>query len=93
MAGYWIIRGNLRDADALQQYIDAFQPLGERYQVELVVAAGSMRTVEGPEFGRHMVLRFPSYQQALDCYDDADYQALLPLVERAQQREMVIVEG
>lgn len=93
MAGYWIIRGNLKDADALDEYAQKFQSIARRYPVEIIAGKGEFKTVEGTEFGRHLVIRFDSYEQALACYRDAEYQALLPLVERAQDRELVIVEG
>lgn len=93
MAGYWIIRGNLKDADALAEYAACFQPLGARYKVEIIAGKGESTTVEGPQFGRHLIIRFDSYEQALACYQDPEYQALLPLVERAQERELVILEG
>ena len=93
MAGYWIIRGNLRDPAALEAYAAAFQPLGQRYRARVIAGRGQSTTVEGSEFGRHLVIRFDSYANALACYEDPEYQALLPLVQRAQQRELVIVEG
>ena len=49
--------------------------------------------MEGPVYGRNLVIRFDSYADALACYEDPEYQALLPLVERAQARELVILEG
>ncbi len=93
MPGYWIIRGNLKDQAALEAYAAAFQPLGQRYRVKIIAGRGQSKTVEGPSFGRHLVIRFDSYAEALACYEDPEYQALLPLVERAQQRELVIIEG
>ena len=93
MAGYWIIRGNPRDAAALEEYAAKFKPLGEKYDVSIVAGKQRSKTVEGPEYGRNLVIRFDSYDAALACYEDPDYQALLPLVERAQQRELVILEG
>ena len=93
MAGYWIIRGNLRDAAALEVYAARFQPIGARYAVSIIAGKGQSQTVEGPEYGRNLVIRFDSYEAAVACYQDPEYQALLPLVERAQQRELVILEG
>ncbi len=93
MAGYWIIRGNLKDTASLDQYAEKFQPLAKRYKVQIIAGKGRTKTVEGPEFGRHLIIRFDSYDEALTCYEDPEYQALLPLVERAQARELVILEG
>ena len=93
MAGYWIIRGNLKDQAAMEQYAAAFQPLGQRYRVQIIAGRGQSSTREGPEFGRHLVIRFDSYADAIACYEDPEYQALLPLVQQAQERELVIIEG
>ena len=93
MAGYWIIRGNLRDAAALEEYATRFQPISARYTVSIVAGGGQSKTVEGPEYGRNLIIRFDSYEEAVACYEDPEYQALLPLIERAQQRELVILEG
>ena len=51
MAGYWIIRGNLRNQAALEEYAAAFQPLGQRYRVKIIAGRGQSKTVEGPGFG------------------------------------------
>lgn len=93
MSGYWIIRGNLLDQAALEEYAAKFQAIAQRYPISIVAGKGESRTVEGPVYGRHLVIRFESYADALACYEDPEYQALLPLVARAQERELVILEG
>jgi len=93
MAAYWIIRGNLKDAAALEEYAQKFQPLGAKYKVKIIAGKGQVQTVEGPDFGRQLLIRFDSYAEAVSCYEDPEYQALLPLVEKAQDRELVIMEG
>ena len=93
MPGYWIVRGNLKHQAALEEYAAAFQPLGVRYRATVIAGRGQSKTPEGPAFDRHLIIRFDSYADALACYEDPDYQALLPLVARAQDRELVIIEG
>lgn len=93
MAGYWVIRGNLRDAAALDEYAAKFKPIATRYEVSIIAGKDRSRTVEGPEYGRNLIIRFASYEAAVACYEDPEYQALLPLVGQAQERELVILEG
>lgn len=94
MAGYWLLRGTVKDADALTEYAKGWQPIGERFNAQFLARAGAHETREGQDFPRVAIIAFPSYEQALACYDDPAYQALLPLVERAyENREIVIVEG
>ena len=51
-------------------------------------------TREGPDFARVFVLEFPSYEQALACYDDADFQESLPYARKAYgDRDLVVVDS
>ncbi|APG87945.1 hypothetical protein SAMCCGM7_pC0746 (plasmid) [Sinorhizobium americanum CCGM7] len=95
MAGYWIVKGGpIKDQDALKAYNDIFfTSIAQRYKVEVIAGRGQVETVEGPDFPRQLILRFNSYEAALACYHDAEYQASLDLAARACDREMSIVEG
>ena len=94
MGGYWIIRGTIKDSDAYAQYAQGWAPIGERFKAQFLAASGAHETREGPDFPRVAIVAFPSYEQALACYDDPAYQALLPLRERVYENlEVVIVEG
>lgn len=94
MAGYWIIRGGeIKDPAALQAYAELWPPIAARYGAEIIAGKGEIETREGPGYSRQLIVRFDSYQQALDCYEDAEYQAAKKLVLRAYDRELSIVEG
>ena len=75
MAGYWIIRGGeIKDPAALQAYAELWPPIAARYGAEIIAGKGEIETREGPGYSRQLIVRFDSYQQALDCYEDAEYQ-------------------
>ena len=94
MAGYWLVRGGeIRDQDALQEYGQRWAAIAERYGAEIVAGRGAIETREGPHFPRQLVVRFESYEQAVKCYEDPEYQAALPFVQRAYERELSILEG
>jgi uncharacterized protein (DUF1330 family) len=40
-----------------------------------------------------VVIEFPSYQAALDCYHSADYQAAIKLRASVSDADIVIIEG
>jgi uncharacterized protein (DUF1330 family) len=42
---------------------------------------------------RHVVIQFPSYQAALDCYNSAEYQAARAYRAEAGVATIVLVEG
>ena len=94
MAGYWVVRGGaIRDEKALQQYIEQWPPIAARYGAEVIAGKGEVDTREGPDFERHLLVRFDSYQTAVACYEDPEYQQIMKLAHQAYERELSILEG
>jgi uncharacterized protein (DUF1330 family) len=94
MAGYWVVRGGeIKDPSALQAYSQLWPPIAARYGAEIIAGKGEFETREGPDYPRQLIVRFDSYQQALDCYEDPEYQEAKKLVRQAYDRELSIVEG
>lgn len=94
MAGYWIVRGSdIRDQAALQKYGELWASIAARYGAEVIAGRGAVETREGPHFPRQLVIRFKSYQQAVDCYDDPEYRAAMEYALKAYDRELSILEG
>jgi len=59
-----------------------------------VPGGGGERTVaEGSSRARNVVVEFPSYQDALDCWHSPEYQAARELRLAAASMDLVIVEG
>jgi uncharacterized protein (DUF1330 family) len=94
MAGYWMVRGTaVLDQNAVEEYVKLWKPISEKYQAKMLASAGQHETVEGQDYPRNLLIEFPSYQTALDCYNDPDYTASLEYVRKAFKRELVIIEG
>lgn len=91
--GYWIARVDVHDAERYKAYIEAnagpFKAFGARF----LVRAGRYEAVEGSSRPRNIVLEFPSYQAALDCWNSADYRAAVALRTPVSEADIVIVEG
>ena len=88
-----MIRGSVKDADALAEYNKLWQPIADKFNAK-IIAAGEHQTREGIHPERAAVLQFPSYESAQACYDDEAYQALMPAIEEAYgSRELVIIKG
>ena len=49
--------------------------------------------MEGHARSRTVVLEFPSYEAALNCYRSPEYQAALALREGKADIDLVIIEG
>lgn len=94
MAGYWIVKaGPIRDAAANAAYLAHFARVAATHGGEVIAGRARIQTVEGPDFPRQFIVRFPSFEAARAAYDDPDYQASLPFAAQAFDRELSIVEG
>ncbi len=78
MAGYWIVRGSdVKDQEAFDEYARRWSPIAERYGATFVAGRNRHQTREGEECARILLIEFPSFEQAIACYDDPEYQELL----------------
>ena len=59
----------------------------------MIVRGGTSQTVEGALRPRHVVVEFPSYQAALDCYNSPDYQRAKAVRVACADADVVIIEG
>lgn len=94
MSGYWIVRGSsIKDEDALREYGQLWGPISERYGAEVIAGKGEIETREGEHYPRQLIVKFPSFRDAVACYDDPEYQAAIAIANKAYDRELSIVEG
>ena len=95
MAGFWIAHGTITDEEAYAEYARRWTPIGERFGARFIASGKRHHTREGTDHSRVAIIAFPSYEQALACYDDPDYQASLPyaLAAYGNARDLIIVEG
>ncbi len=91
--GYWIARVDVSDPLQYKAYVAAnAEPLA-RFGARFLVRAGAFETVEGTSRSRNVVIEFPSYQAALDCWNSVAYQGARELRLPAAQADTVIIEG
>lgn len=93
MAGYWIIHGTIKDQAAFEEYARLWKPIAERYNARFLVPGKRHETREGKDYERVVVVEFPSFEQAVACYDDPDYKAALVPAMQAYDRNLTIVDG
>ena len=94
MAGYWIIFATEKDdAAALAEYRRLWPPLAERYGARIISGYGRTEFREGEPQDRGIIVEFASYEDAVACYDDPEYQASKVFSDRGYNRSLAIVEG
>lgn len=75
----------IKDRAAFQDYVRQAALLMQKLDVEVVVRGELAETKRGTEKPDHIaaVFRYPNLQSAHDFYESADYQALIPLRDKA----------
>jgi uncharacterized protein (DUF1330 family) len=91
--GYWIARVDVDDPEAYKAYVAGAGPAFREYGAQFLVRGGRCFAVEGLARARNVVIEFPSYQAALDCFHSATYQAARAHRVPVSTAEIVIVEG
>ena len=77
--GYWIGRVDVIDPDKYNAYVAAAAIPFKKYGSRFVVRGGKFEAVEGASRPRNVVIEFPSYQAALDCWHSLEYKRALAL--------------
>ncbi|WP_319384869.1 DUF1330 domain-containing protein [Roseibium sp.] len=91
--GYWIARVDVRDPDNYPQYVETAKPAFERFGANFLARGGKADLIEGPGRARNVVIEFPSFQHAVDCYNSPEYQEAVKIRQKVADGEIVIVEG
>ena len=91
--GYWIARVDVADPKQYKAYVAANAAPLQAHGARFLVRAGRVENPEGSSRGRNVVIEFPSYQAALDCWNSPEYQAAIALRQGVSSVDLVIVEG
>ncbi len=92
--GYWIARVDVADQEQYKVYVAANAAPFKKYGARFLVRAGRFENVEGSSRSRNVVIEFPSYQAALDCWKSPEYQAALKFrLPPVSIIDLVIIEG
>ncbi len=91
--GYWIVQVDVADAEKYKAYVEANARPLSLFGASFLVRGGRRELAEGVSRSRNVVLEFPSYQAALDCWKSQEYQAALKLRQPVSAIDLVIIEG
>lgn len=91
--GYWVARVDVNDTESYKDYVaangEAFAKFGGRF----LVRGGTFENPVGSSRSRNVVLEFPSYQAALDCWNSDVYQAARAKQRGGAEMDCVVIEG
>jgi uncharacterized protein (DUF1330 family) len=91
--GYWIGQVDVTDPEGYARYVAANGAAFARYGARFVIRGGRFEAVEGSARARNVVIEFPSYQAALECYRSPEYAAAMALRLDAGVADILVIEG
>ncbi len=92
MSALWIAHVEVTDAEAYGRYAELATGAITAYGGVFLARGGRYKQLEGRDRARNVVARFPSFEDAVACYESPAYQEALSHAKGAAERDLVIVE-
>ncbi len=96
MPAYWLARSKINDPVEYKKYTDLDGDIVQRHGGKVLARGGRFQVMEGPEkFTRFIAVEFPTFEQAVACFNSPEYQAASEYRRRngVGEVENVIVDG
>ena len=94
MKGYWVcIFEKINNSEKLKEYAAKAKPAVEKFSGKYLVRGGKNRTNDGINSPRTVVIEFPDYNTAIECYDSKEYQKAHKILNGHVVRHHQTVEG
>ena len=91
--GYWVVRLDVVD----QAKYDAYRALNgnafKKYGARFLVRGGPFEERDGSARTHNVVIEFPSYQAALDCYSSPEYAEAKAARSDGAELDLIIIPG
>ena len=91
MAGMWVVHIEVHDDQTYAKYIEGSTAVVAKYGGEFV-ARGSGCEKEGKDYPRNVLIKYPTFERALEAYDAEEYQAIIGLAKESSDRTLTILE-
>jgi uncharacterized protein (DUF1330 family) len=91
--GYWIAHIDVSDPEGYKAYVAASTAAIDAFGGHHIVRGGTAEQREGQLRSRHAVVEFPSYGQALACYQSEQYQQARAIRQAYSTCDLTIVDG
>jgi len=90
---YWIARVDVADPEQYKAYVAANAEPLRKHGGRFIVRGGKFENPEGASRARNVIVEFPSFEAAHDCWHSPEYQRAVALRLPVSTMDMVIIEG
>lgn len=92
MTALWIANVHVTDPERYAQYARLATGAIAAHGGTFLVRGGACVQLEGRARARNVVIRFPSLEAAVACYNSPAYREALTFADGASERDVVVVE-
>jgi uncharacterized protein (DUF1330 family) len=94
MSGFAIFNIDVQNPEEYKEYIEKVFPIVSKFGGEYLVRAGEYKVMEGEwKYPRTVVIKFPTYEKALEWYNSEDYQPVKPIRLANSVANGIIIRG
>ena len=94
MKAYWVcIYEKINNTEKLKEYAVKAKPVVEKFSGKFLARGGKSRTNDGINSPRVIIVEFPDYNTAINCYDSKEYQEAHEILKGHVVRHHQIVES
>ncbi len=93
MKGYWIVRCHVYNHEEFLKYVEISQSIVEKFDGSFLIRGGKQLEKETTGYERTVVVEFPDFDIAKNCYESNEYQKALGHIKKSANRTVAIVEG
>ncbi|WP_331374417.1 DUF1330 domain-containing protein [Sinorhizobium chiapasense] len=91
--GYWVASVDVTDPEGYKAYIAENANAFRKYGARFLARGGQCEMPEGKLRSRVVVIEFPTYSAALECYRSPEYAKAMALRLGKSVMDLAIVEG
>jgi uncharacterized protein (DUF1330 family) len=91
--GYWVAFADVSDPEGYKAYIAENAKAFRKYGGHFLARGGPSQSAEGHPRSRVVVIEFPTYDAALECYRSPEYAKAMALRVGKSVMDLAIVEG
>ena len=92
-AAYVVVEMHVTDPEQYKLYMAANAAPFKKYGARFVIRSGRFENPEGTSRARNVVIEFPTYEIALECWRSPEYQAAIKLRQPACIIDLIVIEG
>jgi uncharacterized protein (DUF1330 family) len=91
--GYWVASVDVTDPEGYKAYKAENADVFRKYGARFLTRGGLCEAPEGKLRSRIVVIEFPTYSAAVECYHSPEYAKAMALRQGKSVMDLAIVEG